>query len=74
MSRSTISSASSSGVPPDDPLIEMLSPDLYDSPLRQELVHPEPQLENGSLPLPAEPGLGIELDEEAVARYRVTAP
>jgi L-alanine-DL-glutamate epimerase-like enolase superfamily enzyme len=58
---------------PNAPLIEMLSPDLYDSPLRRELVRPEPQLEDGSLPLPAEPGLGIELDEKAVARYKVMA-
>jgi L-alanine-DL-glutamate epimerase-like enolase superfamily enzyme len=58
---------------PNAPLIEMLSPGLYDSPLRRDLVHGEPKLENGSFPLPMDPGLGIELDEEVVACYRVTA-
>jgi L-rhamnonate dehydratase len=53
------------------PFIELLSPALFDSPLRAELTRPEPELEDGTLPLPAAPGLGIELVEEAVARYRV---
>jgi L-alanine-DL-glutamate epimerase-like enolase superfamily enzyme len=26
---------------------------------------------DGALPLPTDPGLGIELDDEAVQRYRV---
>jgi L-rhamnonate dehydratase len=55
------------------PFIELLSPALFDSPLRAELTRPEPELEDGTLPLPATPGLGIELVEEAVARYRVQA-
>jgi L-rhamnonate dehydratase len=53
------------------PYIEMLSPAVFDSPLRAELTRPEPELEEGTLPLPAAPGLGVELVEEAVARYRV---
>lgn len=55
------------------PLIEMLTPHLHVSPLRQDLVHPEPVVEDGVLPLPAGPGLGIELDRETVARYAFVA-
>jgi L-alanine-DL-glutamate epimerase-like enolase superfamily enzyme len=54
------------------PYVEHLHPELHDSPLRAGLVRPEPVLEGGSMPLPAEPGLGVELVEEAVERYRVT--
>jgi L-alanine-DL-glutamate epimerase-like enolase superfamily enzyme len=53
------------------PLVEALSPHLYESPLRAELVRPEPELRDGEIPLPTAPGLGVELVEEAVARYRV---
>jgi L-rhamnonate dehydratase len=52
------------------PYVEMLHPDLYDSPLRAELVRPEPAVRDGSVPLPTEPGLGIEVVEEAIERYR----
>jgi L-rhamnonate dehydratase len=58
---------------PNAPYVEVLAPGLYDSPLREELTWPEPVLEDGSLPLPDAPGLGIELVPEAVARYRATA-
>ncbi|MDQ4019270.1 MAG: mandelate racemase/muconate lactonizing enzyme family protein, partial [Actinomycetota bacterium] len=40
------------------PYIELLSPDLYESPLRAELVRPEPSVDDGKIPLPTEPGLG----------------
>jgi L-alanine-DL-glutamate epimerase-like enolase superfamily enzyme len=57
---------------PNAPLIEMLHPELYDSPLRAELTRPEPALsEDGTLPLPAGGGLGVELVPEAVERYRL---
>jgi L-alanine-DL-glutamate epimerase-like enolase superfamily enzyme len=53
------------------PYVEALVPGLYDSPLRAELTRPEPAVEDGSLPLPDAPGLGVELVPEAVERYRV---
>jgi L-rhamnonate dehydratase len=56
---------------PNVPYIELLSPAVFDSPLRAELTRPEPELENGTAPLPTAPGLGIELVEEAVQRYAV---
>jgi L-alanine-DL-glutamate epimerase-like enolase superfamily enzyme len=58
---------------PNVPFIEFLSPALVDSPLRAGLTRPEPEVEDGTLPLPAGPGLGIELVEDVVLRYRVDA-
>ena len=57
---------------PNAPYVEHFHPELFDSPLRRELVQPEPEVVDGRVALPTEPGLGIELDEEAVARYRIT--
>jgi L-alanine-DL-glutamate epimerase-like enolase superfamily enzyme len=56
------------------PLFELVSPQLWSSPLRRELTGPEPELRDGVIQLPAAPGLGIELDEDAVARYRTDVP
>ena len=58
---------------PQTPLFEYISPHVFDSPLRRELVGPEPEFEDGRMPLPEGPGLGIELNEEAVERFRLTA-
>lgn len=55
------------------PWVEMLHPALYESPLRAELTRPEPVIVDGWIPLPREPGLGIELVPEALERYAVTA-
>jgi len=49
-------------------VFEFLSPDLYDSPLRQTLVSPEPTIANGRMDLPAAPGLGVELNQEVVEK------
>ena len=40
-----------------------------DDPFLNDLFHPMPVIEDGYLKLPDRPGLGIELDEEAVAKY-----
>jgi L-alanine-DL-glutamate epimerase-like enolase superfamily enzyme len=56
---------------PAAPLFEYISPKVFDSPLRRELVSPEPTLEDGWMALPTEPGLGIVLNEDAVKRWRV---
>jgi L-alanine-DL-glutamate epimerase-like enolase superfamily enzyme len=37
-------------------------------------VQPEPVIENGRMPLPVGAGLGIELDADAVERFRVDRP
>jgi L-alanine-DL-glutamate epimerase-like enolase superfamily enzyme len=56
---------------PAAPLFEYIAPQVYPSALRRELVSPEPTLEDGFMSLPTEPGLGIELNEELVQRWRV---
>jgi L-alanine-DL-glutamate epimerase-like enolase superfamily enzyme len=56
---------------PAAPLFEYISPHVYPSALRRELVSPEPTIEDGAMTLPTEPGLGIELNEELVQRWRV---
>ena len=43
---------------------------VFDSPLRRDLVGPEPVIKNGRMALNKSPGLGIELNEEAVDRFR----
>jgi L-alanine-DL-glutamate epimerase-like enolase superfamily enzyme len=53
------------------PFVEALSPELFGSPLRRELVGPEPAVVDGLVALPTAPGLGVDLDEDALAAYRV---
>jgi len=53
---------------PDGDLIEYC---LRPSPLMRKLVKNLPPLKDGRVPVPSGPGLGIELDEEIVDRYRV---
>ena len=55
---------------PAAPLFEYISPAVFPSPLRRELVSPEPQIVDGEMALPTGPGLGVELNEEVVERYR----
>ena len=56
---------------PAAPLFEYISPAVFNSQLRRELVSPEPEIVDGEMALPTGPGLGIELNEEAVERLRV---
>ena len=52
--------------------IEYLPPQLCHERLRRELAHEELELRSdGTIPLPRKPGLGVELDWDAVHRYRV---
>lgn len=51
------------------PFFEYLSPELYDSPLRRDLVTPEPTISHGRMPLPDGPGLGITLKDGIIERY-----
>ena len=55
------------------PLIEMFTPELFESPLRRDLVRPEPVVIDGHVALPDAPGLGVELVPETVAAYAVGA-
>ena len=51
------------------PYIEFMPKTLCESGLRKELVADELRMENGHIPLPTKPGLGIELDLEALERF-----
>jgi L-alanine-DL-glutamate epimerase-like enolase superfamily enzyme len=53
------------------PFLEFLPAELCESPLRRELVAEELTLVDGTIPLPVRPGLGIELNPDALRRYRV---
>ena len=60
-------------VTPHCPFIEFLPPELSGSALRRELLVEEPRMVDGALPLPAAPGLGVELDREALRRFEEAA-
>jgi L-alanine-DL-glutamate epimerase-like enolase superfamily enzyme len=54
------------------PLVELAPASFYPHMImRRELAGPEPTIEDGAFALPTGPGLGLELDEDAVSRYRV---
>jgi len=55
---------------PAAPVFEYVAPQVFDSPLRRELVWPEPVVTDGTMALPEGPGLGITLNEDLVARWR----
>jgi len=55
---------------PVTPIFEYVSPHVFDSVLRRELVYPEPEVRDGAMALPTGPGLGISLNDEVVERYR----
>ena len=57
---------------PHCPLIEFLPAELCDSALRRELVTVDLAMKDGKLGLPRKPGLGIELNMDAVEKYRKT--
>ena len=56
-------------IAPNCPLIEFLPRDSTSSRLRQELVTEEPVMRNGVLALPQAPGLGIDVNEDALREY-----
>ncbi len=49
----------------------MVEYDVGENPLRDKLVHNPIRPENAQLPVPSGPGLGIRIDPEIVARYKV---
>jgi L-alanine-DL-glutamate epimerase-like enolase superfamily enzyme len=56
---------------PNCPFIEFLPAEMCDSELRRELVNDPLVIEDGVIRLPDRPGLGIELNEEAIEKYAV---
>ena len=55
------------------PYIEYLPAELSESPLRRELLTIEPSMESGEIAVPTAPGLGIELNHDALARFAEAA-
>lgn len=54
--------------------IEFLPPSVAESALRRDLVSEELQIEGGKLALPVRPGLGVELNQEAMQSFARNAP
>jgi L-alanine-DL-glutamate epimerase-like enolase superfamily enzyme len=55
------------------PFFEYVPQEVAESALRRELVRDELALRDGELPLPERPGLGIELDRDALERFEQAA-
>src|SRR5207237_7747202 len=60
-------------VTPHMPFFEFLPAELCESRLRKELTVDELVFENGTLRPPAKPGLGVELDRDALAEFAAAA-
>jgi L-alanine-DL-glutamate epimerase-like enolase superfamily enzyme len=60
-------------VTPHCPYIEFLPAELSESALRKDLLVDEPTMVNGVIPLPTKPGLGLELDRDALERFEDAA-
>jgi L-alanine-DL-glutamate epimerase-like enolase superfamily enzyme len=58
-------------VTPHCPYIEFLPSDMSGSALRRELILDEPTLHDGMIELSDKPGLGVELNRDALEKYRV---
>jgi L-rhamnonate dehydratase len=51
------------------PAVEFFPTYLFDSPLREHLVSPEFEIRDGKMKLPEEPGLGVTLNEDIIAKF-----
>ena len=60
-------------VTPHCDYIEFLPAELSESGLRKDLTRDEIHMVDGVIPLPTEPGLGVEVDREALAAYAAEA-
>lgn len=60
-------------VSPNCDYIEFLPPELSESPMRKELTSDELEMIDGRIQLPTKPGLGVELNRDAVERYAAEA-
>jgi L-alanine-DL-glutamate epimerase-like enolase superfamily enzyme len=68
---SIAASAHLAAVTPHCPYFEFLPANLCDSLLRQELVTDELEMVDGEIALPQKPGLGIEVNLDALRRFEV---
>jgi L-alanine-DL-glutamate epimerase-like enolase superfamily enzyme len=58
---------------PNCPYIEFLPPELSESALRRYLLLDGPEMEGGSIRFPVKPGLGIDLDRDALQTFEEAA-
>ena len=58
---------------PNCPYIEFLSPELSESALRRHLLLDGPEMEGGSIRFPDKPGLGIDLNRDALREFEGAA-
>lgn len=58
-------------VTPHCPFIEYLPPQICEETLRRELVQEDLQLINGMIARPSQPGLGVEVNRDALERFAV---
>lgn len=56
-------------VTPHCDFIEFLPTELSESGLRKDLTRDEVEMVDGAIPLPTRPGLGVEIDRDALAAY-----
>ncbi len=56
---------------PISPIFELAPAEVFDSPLRRALQGVGLPLVNGAFPLPTAPGIGVELPDDLIARFRV---
>ncbi|MBI4586535.1 MAG: mandelate racemase/muconate lactonizing enzyme family protein [Planctomycetes bacterium] len=68
---SVAATAHLSAVTPHCPYFEYLPPRLCDSSLRRELVDEGLEFKDGTMALPRKPGLGVEVNPEALRRFKV---
>ncbi len=54
------------------PYVEFLPGNLCQSPLRRDLLIEEPVLQNGVLPLPDRPGLGVTINRDVLEKFTVS--
>jgi D-galactarolactone cycloisomerase len=55
----------------NEPYPMLVEFDVGDNPLRDQLVYDPVKPNNGALPIPQGPGLGLRLNPEVVARYTI---
>jgi L-alanine-DL-glutamate epimerase-like enolase superfamily enzyme len=70
---SIAAAANLAAVSPSCDYIEFLPTELSESPMRKDLTRDELRMVDGVIPLPTKPGLGIELNRDAVKRYAAEA-
>jgi L-alanine-DL-glutamate epimerase-like enolase superfamily enzyme len=70
---SIAAAANLAAVSPSCDYIEFLPAELSESPMRKDLTRDELRMVDGVIPLPTKPGLGIELNRDAVKRYAAEA-